>query len=194
MFGYDLLDTPARFARFEEGLEVITRLLRSADPVTFEGDYYRLQDAVLLPRSQRPGGPPVLIGGNGETRTLPLVARFANEWNGVFLPPARYAELSGKLDNLLRAEGRQPQEVRRSLMTGLIFGRTQAELEQKLAGWATVEQTRGALRARGMVVGVGEEVAEQLAKLAEAGLQRVMLQWLDLDDIAGLEALARVVL
>jgi alkanesulfonate monooxygenase SsuD/methylene tetrahydromethanopterin reductase-like flavin-dependent oxidoreductase (luciferase family) len=79
-------------------------------------------------------------------------------------------------------------------MTGLIFGRTQAELEQKLAGWATVEQTRGALRARGMVVGVGEEVAEQLAKLAEAGLQRVMLQWLDLDDIAGLEALARVVL
>jgi F420-dependent oxidoreductase-like protein len=194
MFGYDLLDTPARFARFEEGLEVITRLLRSADPVTFEGDYYRLQDAVLLPRSQRPGGPPVLIGGNGETRTLPLVARFANEWNGVFLPPARYAELSGKLDNLLRAEGRQPQEVRRSLMTGLVFGRAQAEVEQKLAGWTTVEQTRDALRVRGMVVGVGEEVAEQLAKLAEVGVQRMMLQWLDLDDIAGLEALARAVL
>jgi F420-dependent oxidoreductase-like protein len=190
MFGYDLLDTPARFARFEEGLEVITRLLRSADPVTFEGDYYRLKDAVLLPRPQRPSGPPVLIGGNGETRTLPLVARFANEWNGVFLPPARYAELSGKLDNLLRTEGRQPQEVRRSLMTGLIFGRTQAEVEQKLAGRATIEQAR----ARGMVVGVGEEVAEQLGTLAAAGVQRVMLQWLDLDDIAGLEALAQAVL
>jgi alkanesulfonate monooxygenase SsuD/methylene tetrahydromethanopterin reductase-like flavin-dependent oxidoreductase (luciferase family) len=132
----------------------------------------------------------VLIGGNGETRTLPLVARFANEWNGVFLPPARYAELSGKLDNLLRTEGRQPQEVRRSLMTGLIFGRTQAEVEQKLAGRATIEQAR----ARGMVVGVGEEVAEQLGTLAAAGVQRVMLQWLDLDDIAGLEALAQAVL
>jgi F420-dependent oxidoreductase-like protein len=190
MFGYDLLDTPTRFARFEEGLEVITRLLRSADPVTFEGDYYRLQDAVLLPRPQRPGGPPVLIGGNGETRTLPLVARFANEWNGVFLSPARYTELSSKLDNLLRAEGRQPQEVRRSLMTGLVFGRTQAEVEQKLAGRATIEQAR----ARGMVVGVGEEVAAQVGKLAEAGVQRVMLQWLDLDDIAGLEALAQAVL
>jgi hypothetical protein len=45
-----------------------------------------------------------------------------------------------------------------------------------------------------MVVGVGEEVAAQVGKLAEAGVQRVMLQWLDLDDIAGLEALAQAVL
>jgi F420-dependent oxidoreductase-like protein len=194
MFGFDLLDVPQRFARFEEGLEVITRLLRSPDPVTFSGSYYRLQDAVLLPRAQRPGGPPVLIGGNGEKRTLPLVARFANEWNGVFLPPSRYVELSRTLDELLLAEGRQPQDVRRSLMTGLIFGRTQAEVEQKLAGRATAEQARGALRARGMVVGVGEEVAVQVNQLAAAGVQRVMLQWLDLDDIAGLEALARAVL
>jgi alkanesulfonate monooxygenase SsuD/methylene tetrahydromethanopterin reductase-like flavin-dependent oxidoreductase (luciferase family) len=171
-------------------LEVITRLLRSPDPVTFNGNYYRLQDAVLLPRPQRPGGPPVLIGGNGEKRTLPLATRFANEWNGVFLSPARYAELSHKLDELLRVEGRQPHEVRRSLMTGLIFGRTQAEVEQKLAGRATVEQAR----ARGMVVGVAEEVAAHLGKLAGAGVQRVILQWLGLDDIAGLEALARAVL
>ena len=36
----------------------------------------------------------------------------------------------------------------------------------------------------------GEQIAEQLQVLEEAGLQRAMLQWLDLDDIAGLEALA----
>ena len=36
-FGFDLLDTDSRFARFEEGLEVVTRLLRSEEPVSFEG-------------------------------------------------------------------------------------------------------------------------------------------------------------
>ncbi len=47
MFGYDLGDMPTRFARLEEGLEVITRLLQSGSPVTFEGQLFRLHDAVL---------------------------------------------------------------------------------------------------------------------------------------------------
>ena len=57
-FGFDLLDTDSRFARFEEGLEVVTRLLRSEEPVSFDGEFYRLRDALILPRSPRPGGVP----------------------------------------------------------------------------------------------------------------------------------------
>ncbi len=75
-FGYDLLEMRGRFARFEEGLQVVTRLLRSDEPVTFDGTYYHLHEAVLLPRPARPGGPPILIGGTGAQRTLPLVARY----------------------------------------------------------------------------------------------------------------------
>src|SRR5579884_1078810 len=57
LFGLDLGDVPARMSRFEEGLEVITRLLHSDEPVTYEGRYFQLRDAILLPRPQRPGGP-----------------------------------------------------------------------------------------------------------------------------------------
>src|ERR671919_2654292 len=84
-YGFDLLDTDRRFARFEEGLEVIIRLLRNEEPVSFDGEFYRLNDALLLPRSPRPGGTPVVIGGNGVRRTLPLAARYADEGNAVFL-------------------------------------------------------------------------------------------------------------
>ncbi|HEX7976515.1 MAG TPA: LLM class flavin-dependent oxidoreductase, partial [Anaerolineales bacterium] len=42
-FGWDLLDVPQRFARFEEGLEVVSRLLNSDQPVNFEGKYYHLK-------------------------------------------------------------------------------------------------------------------------------------------------------
>ena len=56
-FGYELLAVGPRFERFEQALELITRLLRSSQPVTYHGRYYRLDDAQLLPRPARPGGP-----------------------------------------------------------------------------------------------------------------------------------------
>jgi len=188
IFGYDLLDLTRRFHRFEEGLEVITRLLRSERPVDFSGTYYRLHDAILLPRPVRPGRPPTLIGGNGLARTLPLVARYAVEWNANFIPAARFAKLNARLDELLRSRSRQPGEVKRSLMTGLAFGRSDAELHRHLA---TRGQTAAALRERGMLVGGPSELVDQLGELAAVGAQRVMLQWLELDDLDGLEVLAK---
>jgi F420-dependent oxidoreductase-like protein len=190
-YGWDLLDIPQRFTRFEEGLQVITQLLHSDQPVNFEGQYYHLKDAILLPRPQRPGGPPILIGGNGEKRTLPLAAQYASEWNAVYLTPEKYAQACARLDELLQARGRQPGEVRRSMMTGIIYGKDAAEMQSKLQ-----ERGRSAaeLRERGPVVGTANEVVEQLGRLAEARVQRVMLQWLDLDDMAGLEDFAKKVL
>lgn len=188
-YGWDLLPLPRRFARFEEGLQVVTGLLNSDEPIHFEGQFYHLNEAILLPRPQRPGGPPILIGGNGEKRTLPLVARYASEWNAVFVPAAKLAELNALLDRLLTERGRQPKEVRRSMMTGVIFGKDEADLQSKLNGRSAAE-----LRERGMVVGTGPEIVEQLGKLTEIGLQRVMLQWLDLDDLDGVEGLAKSVL
>ncbi|MFL6057425.1 MAG: TIGR03560 family F420-dependent LLM class oxidoreductase [Rubrobacteraceae bacterium] len=187
--GFELLETELRFARFEEALEVITLLLRNDEPVSFDGEFYGLRDAVLMPRSPRPGGPPIVIGGNGPRRTLPLAARYADEWNAVLIPPGRFAELSARLDELLREAGRPPEAVRRTLMTRAIFGRTTADVERKLAGKQADKH-----RARGTVVGTGPEVAEQLARLDEAGVERVMLQWLETDDIDGLEAMAEFVL
>ena len=70
-FGWDLLDTPDRFKRFEEGLQVIIRLLNSDTPVEFEGTYFHLHEALLLPPPARRAGPPILVGGNGAQRTLP---------------------------------------------------------------------------------------------------------------------------
>jgi F420-dependent oxidoreductase-like protein len=189
MFGFELLDTNRRFARFEEGLEVVTRLLQNEEPVSFEGEFYRLRDAVLMPRSPRPGGPPIVIGGNGPKRTLPLAARYADEWNAVLVTPERFAELNARLDEILQEAGRPPEQVRRTLMTRAISGRTAADVERKLEG-----QPADELRDRGVVVGTGPEVAEQLGRLDEAGVERVMLQWLEPDDTDGLEAMARSVL
>ena len=173
-----------------EGLEVVTRLLRSPEPVTFEGQYYQLRDATLLPRPQRPGGPRILIGGKGK-RTISYVVRYAQDWNCVMLAPKEFANLSNKLDEMLGTAGRKPESVRRSMMTGCVFGKDDPTLKEKVAlrGRSLKE-----LQQNGVVAGRKGEIKEQLQKLEQAGLQRIMLQWLDLDDLESLEALAKTVL
>lgn len=191
-YGWDLLSLPERLERFEEGLQVITALLTSDKPSNFKGQYFFLNEAILLPRPQRPGGPPILIGGNGQHRTMPLAAHYATEWNGTFLTPAKFTQLNNRMNDLLAKEGRKASDVRRSVMTFLIFGRNDAEVKRKVT-------TRGAnsaeaLRENGSVVGTASQIVEQLERLEQAGVYRVMLQWLDLDDIDGLEAMAKSVL
>ena len=190
LFGYDLPDLKPRFDRFEEGLEVITRLLRDDNPVDFEGKYYRLRGAQLLPRPARPGGPPIVIGGTGKRRTLSLIARYADEWNASRIPAAELKDLNRYLDCLLEAEGRAPKDVFRSIMVNLILGENQAEVERALQAR---EMTLETARYKGLL-GSMQEMVDQLGAYAEAGAQRVILQWIDLDDLDTLEAIAARVL
>lgn len=193
-YGWDLLDTASRFDRLEEGLIVITSLLRSETPVNFEGRYFHLHEAILLPKPERQAGPPILIGGNGAKRTLPLVARYADEWNAVYITLEEFSRLNKNLDELLTMQGRLPSSVRRSLMTGCIFGYNEKDVQDKVRLRTQGKQDAQSLRQRGFLVGTPNQMADQLARLSEAGVQRVMLQWLDLDDIQGLEAMAGEVL
>ena len=187
-FGFDLLDPKSRFDRFEEGMHVVTRLLQSDEPVTFEGQYYQLRNAILLPRPERPGGPRILIGGNGIKRTLSYVVRYADEWNCVSLLPDDFARLNGRLNEMLGEAGRDPKSVRRSMMTGCVFGKDDAALNRKINMYGKTLQE---IQQSGVVAGSIRDIKEQLRALEEAGLQRIMLQWLDLDDLESLEALAK---
>ncbi|MFO7170994.1 MAG: TIGR03560 family F420-dependent LLM class oxidoreductase [Chloroflexota bacterium] len=203
MFGYPLGDVQTRMDRFEEGLKVAHLLLRSDGPATFEGRFFQLREAELLPRPQRPGGPRIMVGGNGTRRTLPLAARYADIWNGVFLTPEGFRERSERLDALLREQGRAPGEVRRTMMTAVFFGRDEAELDRRLSWRHQQEQFAGkslretvaALReSNNRIVGTPDEVVEQLSAYAAAGVEEIFLQWLDLDDIDGLRGFAESVL
>jgi F420-dependent oxidoreductase-like protein len=187
-FGVPFYDKATRLDMLEEGLEVVTRLLRSNRPANYAGKYFSLDDAQILPHPEL-DGPPILVGGNGPTRTLPLVARFADEWNGVFINPETYHTRSLQLNEYLAEAGRQPGEVKRSLMTQVVFGKDDAGVQKRLNG-----RDAGQMIAAGNIVGTASAVVEQIGRFVEAGVERFMLQWLDQDDIDGLEQMARDVL
>jgi F420-dependent oxidoreductase-like protein len=188
MFGFDLLEVGPRFDRFEEGLEVVTRLFRGNEPVNYAGKYFQLNEAILLPRPTRPGGPRIAIGGNGLNRTMKYAARYADEWNAVYIPANKIAELNQKLDELLFNEGCPRDSVRRSAMLGCVFGRTMEEVKAKLV---TRKMTLEEFRKMGGIVGTGDMLRDQLQELTAIGLQRVMLQWLDQEDLPGLVSMAK---
>lgn len=192
MFGLELLAPPDRLRKFAEGVEVIRTLLHSEQPSDFHGRFFQLKQAILLPRPQRPGGPPLLIGGNGKKHTLPLAARFADEWNGVYLTAQNFSVLNSILDELLAQEQRPAQSVRRSVLTGCITGANRKEIEENATRWLPKDLNEEQIRA--VLMGSGGAIVEQIGALGEAGVQEVMLVWFDLQDLAGLERLAKDVL
>ena len=203
MFGFDLGDVQTRLARLEEGLEVVTLLLNNQKPVNYHGSFYQLRDAVLLPRPERQGGPHILLGGNGHKRTLPLAARYSHIWNGVFLSPEQFSEHSATLDRLLIEAGRQPGDVKRTLMHAVYFGRDRAELDRRLcwrhdhknlADKSLDEAIQYLATEVHDIVGTPDMVIEQIKAFEAVGVQELMLQWFDLDDLDGLQAFAEHVL
>jgi F420-dependent oxidoreductase-like protein len=173
LYGFDLGDVPTRMSRLEEAVEVASKLLTSED-VNFEGTHYRIQGATLLPRPKRKGGPPINIGGNGIKRTLALAARYAGVWNCIFQTPQDFRERADRLDQLLEKEGRSSGDVKKTMMLGY---------------YPQIEQDHP-----NALTGPIEHATDQLKRFEEAGLQEVMVQWFDQDNIEGLEKFARAVL
>ncbi len=203
MYGYALGDMDTRFARLTEALELTTRLYAGEEPVTFDGRFYQLREALLLPRPLRQGGPTILIGGNGPRRTLPLVARYAQVWNAIGLTPEEFRERSALLDTLIEQQGRRPGDVRRTMMTGQIVAPDRAALEQELRRRAppdkaglTFDELLALHQGRGWyrLIGTPEQIGAQLRACAAAGISELMLQWFELDDLEALRDFARMVL
>lgn len=164
----------------------------------------RLEHAIQLMQrlwDELPGARPLplLMGGTGPKRGLPLVARHAREWNGMTSDPAAYRTMVTALDEACAAAGRDPKSIRRSLMTSFLIGRTQEELRERAVAvkevlfWLdgdTPDEIIEAAREHWPAVGTPDEAAQRLRPFVDAGAELILFQhWLHLDS-AGLELLA----
>jgi F420-dependent oxidoreductase-like protein len=106
-----------RFERLEEALR-ICRQMWSDDDGPFDGKYYQLAETLCSPRPIQQPGPKVLIGGSGERKTLRLVARYADACNLFAASPSVVAHKIEVLAAHCDAEGRDPAEIERSIISG----------------------------------------------------------------------------
>ena len=186
-FGIPFPNTRDRLDALASGLPLITRLFEDLG-------------------SHRFRKPPILIGGNGRQRTLRIAAQFANEWNGFGLTPDQYAERIQMLADYCSQIDRDPRDVSKSLLAGVILGRDDADLRERIIRLghifpelAEAEPARVLADIRATspgrwFVGSPREIVDQIALYSSSGVDRVILQHGLLDDPEILEVLASEVL
>ncbi|MEO6203986.1 MAG: TIGR03560 family F420-dependent LLM class oxidoreductase [Mycobacteriales bacterium] len=107
--GIALPDVPARMDALEEACEVIVSLLRRPR-TSFAGHHYRLIDAPSEPKPVQERLP-LLVGGAGEKRTIPIAARWADAWH-TWCDPATFRHKLQVLHTACEAIGRDPDQIR----------------------------------------------------------------------------------
>lgn len=163
--GWDYPPDRERLDRLEEAVQ-ICRAMFTEDAPTFEGRCYRIHEARNLPRPVRDGGPPIMIGGGGERRTLRLVAQYADRCN----VSGDVETVRHKLEVLRRHcadVGRDPGEVRTTRLGSLFLAGTADEAEQTRDAMTSIA---GADFVAASTIGTADQVVEQVAAIIDAGV------------------------
>ena len=191
-YGVPFPATAERFDRLEEQLAIITGLWDTAvgDTFSFPGRYYQLTDSPALPKPLQRPHPPVIIGGVGARRTPSLAARFADEFNTVFQPPATSAAQYARVAQACEAVGRDPATLRRSAAVCICCGADDAEVARRAAA---IGRQVDELKANA-ACGTPAEVVDRLGQWVEAGAEVAYLQVLDLNDLDHVRLLSAEVL
>ena len=176
--GLPFPEWPERWEMFEESLDYLEAAFSDGHS-KHDGKHYTL-DATVRPKPQ---GLRLIIGGSGPERTPTLAGTRADEYNFFTCPPEEAKQKISVMRDA--ADGR---DVEPTVMGGALVGRTDEVFRERLAKTAkarniTPKELEDRYVSNGFPIGTPERVAETIAGLEEAGVERVYVQWLDLDDL-----------
>ena len=161
-YGIEFYDVAERLARLDEACAVI-KALYSEPVANFAGQRYQLNDASLEPKPvQDPL--PLMIGGGGETVTLKITARWADEWN-VWGTPETLEHKMRILDSQCASLGRDPKEIQRSAVALLFMSNDEAY----------VKQMKDAGIQRASIIGTVSEVRDIVAQYEALGVDELIV-------------------
>ena len=160
-FGFDFPPIKERMDRLDEALTIV-RAMFASERATFAGTHYLIDDALNVPQPVQAGGPPILVGGGGEQRTLKIAAKHADMTHWFPLGLETLNRKTEVLAGHCEAIGRDPGEVERTMAAPVLVAATEADAR---AMWERLPAERRA----GVVHGRPEQAAEGLRPYLDAG-------------------------
>lgn len=189
-YGIDFPDTPERFDRLEEQLEIITGLWAdTTGSYSFDGEHYAISDSPALPKPAQERIP-VIVGGKGKRRTPALAARFADEFNVPFVSVEETRTLFGRVREACEKAERDPSTLTWSNALVVCAGADEAEIARRAAA---IGREVDELRENGLA-GTPADIVDRIGAFAEAGTERIYLQVLDLSDLDHLALVAEEIM
>ena len=196
-YGLPYPSTRERAAMLGEAVQVI-RLLWSGERVSFEGEHYRLDNALCDPAPVQRPGPPILIGGHGERHLLRVAAAHADITNmRADMSIEEHKAKRQVLDAHCAAVGRAPSEVALSHNAHVFIGEDEAAVETLLAEHAarhgvSAERFRASLG--NAIVGTPPQCVEQLRRYTDYGIGWFFLLFPEPVSVSVLELFAQEVM
>jgi alkanesulfonate monooxygenase SsuD/methylene tetrahydromethanopterin reductase-like flavin-dependent oxidoreductase (luciferase family) len=187
MFGFPFATAKERVARFAEQLEIVHRQW-TEDEFDFAGEFYELRGCRALPKPL--AKPNLIVGGSAKPGTAHPAARFADEYNTIFVTPDEAARRRDKIAAACLAVGRPMLTF--SLMTQAIVGEDKADVERRRRRIEAQTGRAPEERSGHTLVGTVDEVRARLAEYEDAGVERVMCQHLLHDDLDMVALLAEL--
>jgi len=164
------VDPSTRGRRMDESIEVL-RALAGGEPVRFEGEFFALQDAVILPAP----APriPLVVGGRSDA-AVRRAARLGDGWLGIWVSPRRYATVVEQISEEASTAGRDPHGFEHAINVWCGFADTREAARVLLAdGMQTFYQMPFEPFERYSPYGTPAEVAEFIRPYIEAGCSAV---------------------
>ena len=168
-YGYEFHSAATRIHQLDEAVQII-RLMWSQKRATFHGRYYHIDEAICEPKPQP--APPILIGGGGKQLTLRVVAKYADWWNipgGTF---ENYRELLGILRGHCQAVGRDYDSIVKTWGSETVAVAPTSAAAKRIAAASPFNGADA-------VAGTPDEVAAQLKRFVDAGVQHIILRFAD---------------
>jgi len=132
-FGWNFPGIKERCDRLEEAVELIKMLFTADGPVDYNGQYYKLKQAYFSPPCTQKPHIPIMVGGNGEKRTLRTLARFGDIANIDLNKPGTPEMFKHKLEVIERhceELGRDPSEIKKTMVIPLRIFHDEKEATQ----------------------------------------------------------------
>ncbi|GHO42145.1 LLM class F420-dependent oxidoreductase [Ktedonospora formicarum] len=185
-YGYEYLDAPTRLRSLREALQMILTMWTQEEAV-FEGTYYQLRKAINQPKGVQKPHIPLLIGGSGEQVTLKLVAQYADACN-VGSDPATVKQKLSVLKQHCERMGRNYEKIHRTSSTICLLADSD---EQALEQLSADRKARLGNAVQTALIGSPETVRERLAAYEAAGVQELVLRFVDGTNLEALRRFAR---
>jgi alkanesulfonate monooxygenase SsuD/methylene tetrahydromethanopterin reductase-like flavin-dependent oxidoreductase (luciferase family) len=160
------VDPTTRGRRMDECLHIV-RALGDGTPVTFDGEFFSLEDALIVP----PPSPPVpLIVGGRSDAAVSRAARLGDGWLGIWVSPRRYSTVRDQITLQATDAGRDPRRFEHALNVWCGFASTREAAREPLATrMQAFYQMPFEPFERYSPYGTPEDVAEFLSPYLDAG-------------------------